>query len=63
MKVDLVRKALKTALSSIKKHGYGHEKTEKTFDALSEVFSEFKWTPHYLKKMVTISHGLLSKHT
>jgi RNA polymerase primary sigma factor len=58
-KVDLVRKALKTALSSIKKHGYGHEKTEKTFDALSEVFSEFKWTPHYLKKMVTISDDLL----
>ena len=59
-KVDLVRKALKTVTSAVKKHGYGHDKTEKAFDALSEIFSEFKWTPQYLKKMVSISEELIA---
>ncbi len=58
-KVDLVRKALKSVNSALKKHGYGQEKTEKAFDALSEVFSEFKWAPQYLKKMVTLSDELV----
>jgi RNA polymerase primary sigma factor len=59
-KVDMTRKALKSVNSALKKHGYGHEKTEKAFDTLSEIFSEFKWTPHYLKKMVTISEELMA---
>ncbi len=58
-KVDLVRKALKSANSAIKKHGYGHEKAEKALDALSEVFSELKWSPQYLKRMVSISEDLV----
>jgi RNA polymerase primary sigma factor len=58
-KVDLARKALKSALAAVKKHGYGHDKTEKAFDALAEIFSEFKWTPQYLKKMVTMSEELV----
>lgn len=59
-KVDLLRKALKSATSSVKKHGYGHDKTEKLFDAIDEIFCEFKWTPQYLKKMVSISEELIS---
>ena len=59
-KVDLVKKALKTATSAIKKHGYGHEKAEKALDALNEVFSEFKWTPQFLKKMVSVSEELIA---
>ncbi len=58
-KVELVRKALKSAMSSIKKQGYGHSKTVKAFEVLSEVFSEFKWTPQYLKRMVSISDDLV----
>jgi len=58
-KVDLTRKALKSANTAVKKHGYGHEKSEKAFDVLSEIFSEFKWTPHFLKKMVSISEELM----
>jgi RNA polymerase primary sigma factor len=59
-KVDLVRKVFKTVTSAIKKHGYGHDKTAKALDTLSEVFSEFKWTPHFLKKMVTLSEDLVA---
>jgi RNA polymerase primary sigma factor len=59
-KVDSLRKALKAATTSVKKHGYGHEKTEKLFDAIDEIFCEFKWTPQYLKKMVFISEELIS---
>ncbi|WP_445367771.1 RNA polymerase sigma factor RpoD [Methylomonas sp. BW4-1] len=59
-KVELLRKALKAATTSVKKHGYGHDKTEKLFDAIDEIFCEFKWTPQYLKKMVSISEELIS---
>ncbi len=59
-KVDVVKKALKTVTSAVKKYGYGHEKTEKAFEALDAVFSEFKWTPQYLKKMVVISEELIA---
>lgn len=59
-KVDTLRKALKAAFASVKKHGYGHDKTEKAFDALDEIFCEFKWTPQYLKKMVSVSEELMA---
>ncbi|CAD6877535.1 RNA polymerase sigma factor RpoD [Methylomonas albis] len=59
-KVDLLRKALKTATASVKKNGYGHDKTEKLFDTIDEIFSEFKWTPQYLKKMVSVSEELIT---
>ncbi len=59
VKVDLIRKALKSANSAIKKHGYGHEKAEKALEAVSEVFSELKWSPQYLKRMVSISEDLI----
>ena len=59
-KVDCVKKALKTANSAIKKYGYDHEKAEKALDALNEVFSEFKWTPQFLKRMVSVSEELIT---
>ncbi len=59
VKVDQVKKCLKSVNSAVKKHGYGHDKTAKAFDALSAVFSEFKWTPQFLKKMVSVAEELL----
>ncbi|PPD33004.1 MAG: RNA polymerase sigma factor RpoD [Methylomonas sp.] len=58
-KVDLLKKALKAAMAAVKKHGYGHEKSEKAFDALGEIFSQFKWTPQYLKKMTSLADDLI----
>lgn len=59
-KVDLLKKSLKTAMAAVKKHGYGHDKSEKAFDALSEIFSQFKWTPQYLKRMTSIADELIA---
>jgi len=59
-KVDLLKKALKSATAAMKKHGYGHDKTEKAYDSLSEIFSEFKWTPQYLKKMTSVADVLVA---
>ena len=53
-KVEALRKQLKTAASAIKKYGYSSDKTEKEFEALAELFMEFKWTPQYLKKLTAI---------
>ncbi len=53
-KVEGLRKQLKTASAAIKKYGYASEETEKAFDALADLFMEFKWTPQYLKKMTSI---------
>jgi len=53
-KVEALRKQLKTASAAIKKHGYANDKTEKAFEALADLFREFKWTPQYLKKLTAI---------
>ncbi len=53
-KVEVLRKQLKAAASAIKKHGYSSDKTEKEFEALADLFMEFKWTPQYLKKLTAI---------
>jgi RNA polymerase primary sigma factor len=53
-KVEALRKQLKTAAAAIKKHGYSSDKTEKEFEALADLFMEFKWTPQYLKKLTAI---------
>ncbi|MFZ2407100.1 MAG: RNA polymerase sigma factor RpoD [Methylobacter sp.] len=53
-KVETLRKQLKTAAAAIKKHGYSSDKTEKEFEALADLFMEFKWTPQYLKKLTAI---------
>jgi len=61
VKVDELRALQKKAKASIKKNGYTHEKTEKIFDELSRCFSEFKWTPQYLKKMIAISADITAE--
>jgi len=53
-KVETLRKQLKTASTAIKKHGYSSDKTEQEFEALADLFMEFKWTPQYLKKLTAI---------
>ncbi|MFA6164541.1 MAG: RNA polymerase sigma factor RpoD, partial [Methylobacter sp.] len=53
-KVELLRKQLKAAASAIKKYGYSSDKTDKEFEALADLFMEFKWTPQYLKKLTAI---------
>jgi len=60
VKVEALKKALKSAVVAVKKHGYGHDKAEKAYDAISEIFSEFKWTPQYLKRMTSIADGLVA---
>ena len=52
VKVDELRDALKLASGLIAKQGYSHEKTTKALDKLGLVFTEFKWAPAYLKKML-----------
>jgi len=52
VKVDALRKALKTASDFVAKNGYSHKESEKALDVLSVVFTEFKWAPQYLKKML-----------
>ena len=53
-KVEALRKQLKTATSAIKKYGYTSDKTEKAFETLADLFMEFKWASHYLKKLTSI---------
>ncbi|MDD5277108.1 MAG: RNA polymerase sigma factor RpoD [Methylovulum sp.] len=53
-KVDALGKQLKIASAAIKKHGYTSDKTEQAFEALADLFMEFKWTPQYLKKLTAI---------
>jgi RNA polymerase primary sigma factor len=61
VKVDELRECLKTASASVKKNGYNHEKTEKAFTALAECFLAFKWTPQYIKKMITEFSAIVAK--
>jgi RNA polymerase primary sigma factor len=51
-KVKELRKALKAAAASVSKNGYGHEKSEKALDTLALIYTEFKWSPQYVKKML-----------
>jgi len=53
-KVEELRKLLKNASAAIKKYSYTSEKTEKAFEAVADLFMEFKWTPQYLKKLTAI---------
>jgi RNA polymerase primary sigma factor len=53
IKVEELRGHLKLASALVKKQGYNHEKTDKAFAALAECFLEFKWSPSYIKKMMT----------
>lgn len=53
VKVDELKDCLKIASAAVKKNGYNHEKTEKAFTALADCFLSFKWTPQYIKKMIS----------
>jgi len=53
IKVEELRGHLKLASALVKKQGYNHEKTDKAFTALAECFLEFKWSPSYIKKMMS----------
>lgn len=53
-KVEALRKQLKVASSTIKKHGYVSDKTEQAFEVLADLFMEFKWSPQFLKKLTAI---------
>jgi len=53
IKVEELRGHLKLASALVKKQGYNHEKTDKAFTALAECFLEFKWSPPYIKKMMS----------
>jgi RNA polymerase primary sigma factor len=53
-KIDLLRLQHKKTSEAIAKHGYSSEQTEKAFDALADIFMEFKWAPQYLKRLSAI---------
>ena len=48
-KIDLLKKRQKTVINALKKYGYNHPRTEKAYDAISNVFLEFKRTPLFFK--------------
>ena len=54
VKVDELRKLLKVTSAAVSKNGYGHDKSEKAFEDLALVFTEFKWSPQYYKKMLAM---------
>ena len=58
-KVEELRKALKVASTAVSKNGYGHDKSEKAFEALALVFTEFKWSPNYFKKMLVMYNPVI----
>jgi len=60
-KVDELRKALKTASTAVSKNGYGHDKSEKAFEELSLVFTEFKWSPQYFKKLLVMFRPVIAE--
>ncbi len=53
VKVEELKTALKVASDCVAKQGYSADASEKALEELSLVFTEFKWTPPYLKKMLT----------
>jgi len=53
-KVESLKKALKTATDTVSKHGYSADKSVAALDELALVFTEFKWTPPYMKKMLAM---------
>ncbi len=60
LKVAELREHLKAASTAIKKYGYTDSKTERAFTALADCFLEFRWTPQYIKKMITEFSGIVS---
>ncbi len=53
-KIDELKKLSSAAKRAVKKHGYGHEKTEHAFEQIADKFLEFKWAPKYFKELTSI---------
>ncbi len=53
-KIEALKKLSLVAKKAVKKHGYGHEKTEQAFEQIADKFLEFKWAPKYFKELTSI---------
>ncbi|MEW6037368.1 MAG: RNA polymerase sigma factor RpoD [Pseudomonadota bacterium] len=60
-KLAAFRKLHKAAVNAHHKHGYGHEKTRKSFDALAVAFMEFKKTPQFFKELTDTLRDTVAK--
>ena len=60
-KVQALRKQLDHTIVVLKDHGYGHETTELELEKLALLFIEFKWMPHYLKKLTSIVPNCIAR--
>ncbi|UZR27738.1 RNA polymerase sigma factor RpoD [Methylococcus mesophilus] len=60
-KLVAFRKLHKAAVTAHHKHGYGHEKTQKSFDALAAAFMEFKKTPQFFKELTDTLRDTVAK--
>jgi RNA polymerase primary sigma factor len=60
-KVQALRKQLDHTIVVLKDHGYGHETTEIELEKLALLFIEFKWMPHYLKKLTSIVPNCIAR--
>lgn len=56
-KVEVLREHFGQVKAAVEAHGYEHEISKQAFAAIAQCFSEFKWTPQYLKKLTGIVAG------
>ena len=59
-KVEQLKVALKAASDAVAKNGYHAEKSEQALDELALAFTEFKWSPAYLKKMLAMFKSVVT---
>ncbi len=57
-KVDVLAQKREALAAALKKYGYEHKKTEQAFEEVAESFSEFKWTPQYLRILTHIVNDI-----
>ena len=60
-KVEALQLQLLNAVTALKDYGYGHETTEIELEKLALIFIEFKWMPHYLKKLTSIIPNCIAR--
>ncbi|QJD29067.1 RNA polymerase sigma factor RpoD [Methylococcus geothermalis] len=60
-KLAAFRKLHKAAVTAHHKYGYGHEKTQKSFDTLAAAFMEFKKTPQFFKELTDTLRDTVAK--
>ncbi|MCX7089346.1 MAG: RNA polymerase sigma factor RpoD [Methylococcales bacterium] len=58
-KVENLRQHFDAVCAIVKEHGYAHAKADDAYDALSDSFLVFKWTPQYFKQMITVMANVL----